>query len=206
MDRHGVPDRRRHTGRRHVWRTVPRRRPGPVGGRGAERRDPACRARHLRDLATVAKSDHAPPGDAAWPAGRDGWRARSSGTPGGHWSGPCSRKWTFTIPYSQPMLMVGCRRQDTRNGRCSGEEVAGMNMNDYALEVLARDRLAELRAEAERSVRIRAVRPVPGPLRVALGQALIRMGRRLQGVRRRSRVTASRPGRTAPSLPQGGAR
>jgi hypothetical protein len=59
-----------------------------------------------------------------------------------------------------------------------------MDMNEYALEILARDRLAELRAGAELANRIRAARPVSRPLRVVLGEALIRMGYRLQGVRR----------------------
>ena len=51
-----------------------------------------------------------------------------------------------------------------------------MDMNEYALEVLARDRLKELRATRDRVAASR-------PLRVALGGALVRLGRRLQGVR-----------------------
>ena len=66
-----------------------------------------------------------------------------------------------------------------------------MDMNEYALEVLARDRLAELRANRERVSGARLGRPAPGPLRVALGHALIRMGRRLQGTR--SGALRSRP-------------
>jgi len=62
-----------------------------------------------------------------------------------------------------------------------------MDMNEYALEILARDRLAELRAAAELANRVRAARPVSRPLRVVLGQALIRLGHRLQGVRRSPR-------------------
>ena len=55
-----------------------------------------------------------------------------------------------------------------------------MDMNEYTLYILARDRLAELREAGERSSHIRVVRPSPRPLRVLLGQALVRVGRRLQ--------------------------
>jgi hypothetical protein len=58
-----------------------------------------------------------------------------------------------------------------------------MDMNEYVFEVVARDRIAEMRAAAERSHRIRAAGLASYPLRVALGHALIRLGRRLQGVR-----------------------
>jgi hypothetical protein len=58
-----------------------------------------------------------------------------------------------------------------------------MDMNEFALEILARNRIAELRAEAERSHQRRAVRPRSRPFRIVLGHALIWMGRRLQGVR-----------------------
>ncbi len=68
-----------------------------------------------------------------------------------------------------------------------------MNMNDYTLEVIARARLAELRAEAARSIQFRAARPTPSPLRVALGHALIHLGRRLQRMRRYSARTAPAP-------------
>jgi len=64
-----------------------------------------------------------------------------------------------------------------------------MDMNEYALEVLARERLAELRANAERVSGARLGRRAPRPLRVAVGHALIRVGRRLQGTRRYSWVT-----------------
>jgi hypothetical protein len=67
-----------------------------------------------------------------------------------------------------------------------------MDMNEYALEVLVRDRLAELRAEGERSNRLRAARPASRPLRIALGHALIRMGYHLRGVRRHSLGTIDR--------------
>ena len=59
-----------------------------------------------------------------------------------------------------------------------------MDMNEYALEVLARERLAELRANCERLNLTRAPGRASRPLRVALGHALIRWGRRLQGGRR----------------------
>ena len=52
-----------------------------------------------------------------------------------------------------------------------------MDMNGYALEILARDHLAELRARCERQELIRAAMPAAGSLRVALGLALIRAGR-----------------------------
>jgi hypothetical protein len=58
-----------------------------------------------------------------------------------------------------------------------------MDMNEYALEVLARDRLAELRATRERASWARATAAASPALRVAVGGALIRLGRRLQGVR-----------------------
>ena len=64
-----------------------------------------------------------------------------------------------------------------------------MDMNEYALEVLARDRLAELRANGERVIAASLGRRSPRPLRVAVGHALIRIGRRLQGPRRYSLAT-----------------
>ena len=57
-----------------------------------------------------------------------------------------------------------------------------MDMNEYMLEIVVRDRLAELREAARRAHRDRAARPVSHSVRVALGGALIRIGRRLQGV------------------------
>ena len=63
---------------------------------------------------------------------------------------------------------------------------AVMDMNEYMLEVLTRDRMAELRALAERSHRVRRERRASRPLRIVLGHALIQLGRRLQGVRRPS--------------------
>jgi hypothetical protein len=80
---------------------------------------------------------------------------------------------------------------DIAAGRPAGSREAGgggavMDMNEYALEVLARERMGELRAEANRSHQRRALRPPSRPLRIVLGRALIRMGRRLQGLRRPS--------------------
>jgi hypothetical protein len=58
-----------------------------------------------------------------------------------------------------------------------------MDMNEYVLEVVAQDRLAEMREAAARSHRVRAARRASRPMRIALGHGLIRIGRRLQGVR-----------------------
>jgi hypothetical protein len=65
-----------------------------------------------------------------------------------------------------------------------------MPMNEYTLEILARDRLAELRADADVRARARAVRTPHRPVRVMLGLLLMRMGRHLLGGRR-TRVAAS---------------
>jgi hypothetical protein len=64
-----------------------------------------------------------------------------------------------------------------------------VDMNEYALEVLARERLAELRANRERMNHWRAPERPWRPLRVALGHALIRWGCRLQGSRKLSWTT-----------------
>jgi len=58
-----------------------------------------------------------------------------------------------------------------------------MDMNEYALWVFAQDRLAEMRAEAERSNQVRAARPAARSVRVALSHALLWAGYRLLGVR-----------------------
>ena len=58
-----------------------------------------------------------------------------------------------------------------------------MDMNDYALHILAHDRLAELRANGQRLALASARTAVSRPLRVLFGHALIRLGRRLQGTR-----------------------
>ncbi|HEU5196758.1 MAG TPA: hypothetical protein VFW70_18605 [Methylomirabilota bacterium] len=59
-----------------------------------------------------------------------------------------------------------------------------MHVIEYTLEVLVRERLGEMRAEAARWSSIRAARPAPRPMRAALGRALIRLGHRMQGSRR----------------------
>jgi hypothetical protein len=58
-----------------------------------------------------------------------------------------------------------------------------MDMNAYVLELIIFNRLAELRQRGEREGRLREALPPARPLRVALGEALVRVGRRLQGVR-----------------------
>ena len=51
-----------------------------------------------------------------------------------------------------------------------------MELNAYALEVVAHERLRELRSLAERRDRAQSAAPAARPLRVALGLALIRLG------------------------------
>jgi hypothetical protein len=55
-----------------------------------------------------------------------------------------------------------------------------MDMNEYALETLARDRLVELRAIGERATRVRGSALASRRLRAALGGVLIRLGHRLR--------------------------
>ena len=57
-----------------------------------------------------------------------------------------------------------------------------MDLNEYLVEILVRDRLADMRAQGEQSHRIQALKPESRSLRLALGQVLIRMRHRLQGV------------------------
>jgi hypothetical protein len=64
-----------------------------------------------------------------------------------------------------------------------------MDMNEYVLENIALDRLAAMRAERARADQVRAAKPSRRPLRVALGDTLIRMGQRLQRVRGHSSMT-----------------
>ena len=63
-----------------------------------------------------------------------------------------------------------------------------MEVNNYALEMLVRDRLADLRAAAVQSARIRAARPESRPLRAALSRALDQVRQRLHSVVRSLRV------------------
>jgi hypothetical protein len=58
-----------------------------------------------------------------------------------------------------------------------------MDMNEYALEGIAHGRIAEMRAEGERQHRLEHASAGSGPLRVALGTALVRIGLRLSGHR-----------------------
>jgi hypothetical protein len=55
------------------------------------------------------------------------------------------------------------------------------SMNDYAIEIMVRGRLADLRAEAERRNRVELARRAPASLRAVIGLALIRVGARLLG-------------------------
>lgn len=59
----------------------------------------------------------------------------------------------------------------------------GMDINIYALEILAEDRLARARAEAAVQALLRkgGARPPRVPARVSLGLALISLGRWLRG-------------------------
>jgi hypothetical protein len=82
-------------------------------------------------------------------------------------------------------------------------------MSEYVTEMIAKDRLAELRKKSEDWSRARAAVQASSPLRVALGRALIRMGRRLQGAQDRSRTrrigvgTVRTPRRSAPGAIRG---
>lgn len=75
-----------------------------------------------------------------------------------------------------------------------------MDMNDYSLELIVRARMAEIRADAERLRRLKAVRPGPGPLRAALGHALLWTSHALLRVAIRFlRAARPLPGRVARS-------
>jgi hypothetical protein len=80
-----------------------------------------------------------------------------------------------------------------------------MQVNDYMLEVLMRDRLAEMRAQAERSNQVRAAKLPSRPFRAVLADALIRLGRRLGGVPVSSLPTIDRGGVTTPTRSSQGA-
>ena len=54
-----------------------------------------------------------------------------------------------------------------------------MDSNDYLIDWLVRERLADAQRAAKRAALISAANPSRAPLRVALGTALIRLGRRL---------------------------
>jgi hypothetical protein len=72
------------------------------------------------------------------------------------------------------------------------EAVAVIDLNDYAVEIIVRERLAEMRAAAESSHLIRQAHPAANRLRIALGHALIRAGRRLKGVQGHGGALATR--------------
>ena len=67
-------------------------------------------------------------------------------------------------------------------------------MNYYLAEQIAKDRLNEARAMAAQARLMGSARPTPDPLRVALGLALIRLGRALAG---QAVKTATGPRRAA---------
>lgn len=54
-----------------------------------------------------------------------------------------------------------------------------MDVNEYYVEVLMKERLEEARATAQRAALLRALRRPREPWRLALGVALIRLGARL---------------------------
>jgi len=51
-----------------------------------------------------------------------------------------------------------------------------MDMDEYLVTLMMRERLAEARADAARDAMLRAARPTRRPARVQLGLALIRFG------------------------------
>ena len=67
-------------------------------------------------------------------------------------------------------------------------------MNYYLAEQIAKDRMHEARAIAAQARLMGSATPAPDPLRVALGLALIRVGRALAG---RAAKTAAGPRRAA---------
>jgi len=70
-----------------------------------------------------------------------------------------------------------------------------MDMNEYVLEMLVQERLAEIRAGVEQSNRVRAARTESRPRRLTWDHALIRLGHRLRSIWRYSRVAIEgRPG------------
>jgi len=56
-----------------------------------------------------------------------------------------------------------------------------MDMNDYLIDTLVRQRLDDIRADARRAVLAAALAPPRQPLRVTLGVALMRLGRWVLG-------------------------
>src|SRR5262245_8226766 len=82
-----------------------------------------------------------------------------------------------------------------------------MDMNEYVLEMLVRDRLAEIQAEVEQSNRVQAARAERRP-RFAWGDALVHLGHRLRRIQRYSRVAIEGRASVKPRRrsPQGAAR
>jgi hypothetical protein len=56
-----------------------------------------------------------------------------------------------------------------------------MDMNDYHMDILVRQRLDDIRADARRAVLAAALAPPRQPLRVTLGVGLMRLGRWVLG-------------------------
>lgn len=56
-----------------------------------------------------------------------------------------------------------------------------MDMNEYLVTLMLRERMAELHAEAARYAMLRAARPARRPARVRLGLVLIRFGQWFAG-------------------------
>jgi hypothetical protein len=66
-----------------------------------------------------------------------------------------------------------------------------MDINEYALELLVRERIADMRERRERSSRIRAARPESQLLRLSLAHALIHLGHHVRRVVWPSRTTTA---------------
>src|SRR5262249_36477182 len=83
---------------------------------------------------------------------------------------------------------------------CEWEDLRIMEMNEYIFDIMLRQRLDEIREAAEHSHHVRDTTLAPRPLRVALGQMLVRIGRRLQGLQdhRIARTDAMRTRRAIP--------
>jgi hypothetical protein len=54
-------------------------------------------------------------------------------------------------------------------------------MNVYLHELIARERIAEARAQAAQLALVQSLSPAPRPIRVAFGRALIRVGHWVAG-------------------------
>jgi hypothetical protein len=65
-----------------------------------------------------------------------------------------------------------------------------MDLNMYLAEYWLKERMGEVRAAAMRDQLVQSLRMRRRPVRVALGQALMRLGQRLQGDARSTKVLA----------------